>query len=108
MDITDVKIRKIMSDGRLRAVVSVTLNDMLAVHDIKVVQGDERLFVAMPSRKDENGIFRDIVHPISSSARKLFEESILDAYEKQLAVIEAEAAAEAAEAAENPAETTLE
>ncbi|WP_455529147.1 septation regulator SpoVG [Ruminococcus sp.] len=90
MEITDVKIRKIMSDGRLRAVVSVTIDDQFAVHDIKVVQGDERLFVAMPSRKDENGVFRDIVHPISASARKLFEETILDAYERQLAVLEAE------------------
>ena len=87
MEITDVKIRKIMSDGRLRAVVSVTIDDMFAVHDIKVVQGDERLFVAMPSRKDENGVFRDIVHPISASTRKLFEETILDAYERQLAVL---------------------
>lgn len=90
MDITDVKIRKIMSEGRLRAVVSVTISDMLAVHDIKVVQGDERLFVAMPSRKDENGIFRDIVHPISPAARKLFEETILEAYERQLAMVAAE------------------
>lgn len=90
MEITDVKIRKIMSDGRLRAIVSVTFSDMIAVHDIKVVQGDERLFVAMPSRKDENGIFRDIVHPISPSARKMLEESILDAYEKQLAMLEAD------------------
>jgi len=94
MEITDVKIRKIMSEGRLRAVVSVTIDDMVAVHDIKVVQGDERLFVAMPSRKDENGIFRDIVHPISPSARKLFEESILDAYERQKAVIAAEEASD--------------
>ena len=92
MEITDVKIRKIMSEGRLRAVVSLTIDDMLAVHDIKVVQGDERLFVAMPSRKDENGVFRDIVHPISPSARRLFEETILDAYERQLAVMEAEEA----------------
>ncbi|WP_294752158.1 septation regulator SpoVG [uncultured Ruminococcus sp.] len=90
MEITDVKIRKIMSDGRLRAVVSVTIDELFAVHDIKVVQGDERLFVAMPSRKDENGVFRDIVHPISASARKLFEETILDAYERQLAVLETE------------------
>lgn len=97
MEITDVKIRKIMSEGRLRAVVSVTINDMLAVHDIKVVQGDERLFVAMPSRKDENGIFRDIVHPISPSARMLFEESILESYEKQIAMLEAEAAENQAE-----------
>ncbi len=84
MEITDVKIRKILSDGRLRAVVSITLGDMIAVHDIKIVQGDERLFVAMPSRKEENGIFRDIVHPISSSARRLLEESIIESYEKQL------------------------
>ena len=90
MEITDVKIRKIMSDGRLIAVVSVTIDDMLAVHDIKVVQGDERLFVAMPSRKDENGVFRDIVHPIAASSRKLFEETILEAYEKQLLILEAE------------------
>ena len=92
MEITDVKIRKIMSEGRLRAVVSVTLSDMIAVHDIKVVQGDERLFVAMPSRKDENGVFRDIVHPISPAARKMLEESILEAYERQLAMLEAEEA----------------
>ena len=92
MEITDVKIRKIMSEGRLRAVVSVTIDDMFAVHDIKVVQGDERIFVAMPSRKDENGIFRDIVHPISAQARKLFESSILEAYESQVAMLEAEEA----------------
>ena len=94
MNITDVKIRKMLSEGRLRAVVSVTVDDMLAVHDIKVVQGDERLFVAMPSRKDENGVFRDIIHPISASARRMFEETILDAYEKQAALEAAEEAAE--------------
>ena len=97
MEITEVKIRKIMSEGRLRAVVSVTLSDMIAVHDIKVVQGDERLFVAMPSRKDENGVFRDIVHPISPAARKMLEESILEAYERQLAMLEAEEADNAEE-----------
>ena len=93
VQITDVKIRKLMTDGRLRAVVSITIEDMLAVHDIKVVQGDERLFVAMPSRKDENGVFRDIVHPITPEARKLLEEMILDAYERQLAAAAAEEAA---------------
>ena len=95
MEITDVKIRKVMSDGRLRAVVSVTIDDMFAVHDIKVVQGDERLFVAMPSRKDENGVFRDIVHPISAAARKLFEENTLEAYERQIAIMETEEKEEA-------------
>jgi len=93
MEITDIKIRKILTEGRLRAVVSVTIDHMLAVHDIKVVQGDSRLFIAMPSRKDENGIFRDIVHPILPDARKLLEEAILDAYQKYLAQAEAEAQA---------------
>ena len=79
MEITDIKIRKILTEGRLRAVVSVTFENFLAVHDIKVVQGDDRLFVAMPSRKDEGGVFRDIVHPISAAARKAIEEEILSA-----------------------------
>ncbi len=90
MEITDIKIRKIITEGRLRAVVSITVDHMLAVHDIKVVQGDERLFIAMPSRKDENGIFRDIVHPILPESRKMIEESILDAYQKHLALVEVE------------------
>lgn len=90
MEITDIKIRKIITEGRLRAVVSVTLDNQLAVHDIKVVQGDDRLFVAMPSRKDESGVFRDIVHPISPAARKFFENEILEAYERHLALVEAE------------------
>ncbi len=90
MDITDIKIRKIITEGRLRAVVSITLNNQLAIHDIKVVQGDERLFVAMPSRKDESGVFRDIVHPISPQSRKFIEDEILDAYERHIAVAETE------------------
>ena len=80
MKITDIKIRKIIPEGRLRAVISITIDNELAVHDIKVVQGDERLFVAMPSRKDESGIFRDIVHPISPESRQVIESQILDAY----------------------------
>ena len=90
MEITDIKIHKILTEGRLRAVVSITLNNQLAVHDIKVVAGDERLFVAMPSRKDEGGAFRDIVHPISPQSRKFFEDEILSAYENHLALMEAE------------------
>lgn len=90
MEITDLKIRKMMADGRLRAIVSITLDQMLAVHDIKVVQGENRLFVAMPSRKDEGGIFRDIVHPISAQARDYLESQILNAYQEQLALIQAE------------------
>ena len=99
MEITDIKIRKIITEGRLRAVVSITIDHMLAVHDIKVVQGDERLFVAMPSRKDENGVFRAIVHPILPDSRRLIEDSILDAYQKHLALLEVEAQEEAAAAA---------
>lgn len=102
MEITDLKIRKMMAEGRLRAIVSITLDNMLAVHDIKVVQGENRLFVAMPSRKDESGIFRDIVHPISAQAREYLENQILDAYELQLAQLQAEAAQRAAEESEPP------
>lgn len=104
MEITDIKIRKIITEGRLRAVVSITIDHMLAVHDIKVVQGDERLFIAMPSRKDENGAFRDIVHPILPEGRKMIETSILEAYQKHLALIEVEAQENAAAEAEAPAE----
>ena len=96
MNITDIKIRKIIPDGRLRAIISITIDDMLAIHDIKVVQGDERLFVAMPSRKDENGVFRDVVHPISLDARQLIEGQILDAYTRHIELMQAEAEAEEA------------
>ncbi len=101
LEITDVKIRKLYQEGRLRALVSVTFNDSLAVHDIKVIEGPERFFVAMPSRKEPSGTFRDIVHPINEEARHLFEDAVLAAYQKQLLVAQAEAeAALAAEEAE--------
>ena len=85
MKITAIKIRKILREGRLRAVVSVTLDDQLAIHDIKVIEGPDRLFVAMPSHKEANGAFRDIVHPISPAAREPLEQAILDAYQRELA-----------------------
>ena len=84
MNITNIRIRKIMDEGRLRAVVSVTVDEMLAIHDVKVVQGDDRLFVAMPSRRDELGIFRDIVHPISAEARGYLENAVIEAYEERM------------------------
>ena len=93
MTITDIKIRKIIPDGRLRAVISITVDDQIAIHDIK---GDARLFVAMPSRKDENGVFRDIVHPISPDARQSIESQILDAYTRHIEMMQAEAEAEEA------------
>ncbi len=80
MNISDVRIRKTMNEARLRAVVSLTVENAIAIHDIKIIQGDERLFVAMPSRRDESGNFRDIVHPISPEARETLEEKILSAY----------------------------
>lgn len=80
MTISDIRIRKIIPEGRLRGVISITIDGQLAVHDIKIVQGDERLFVAMPSRKDDSGIFRDIVHPITADARKILESEILSAF----------------------------
>ncbi|MCH5195276.1 MAG: septation regulator SpoVG [Oscillospiraceae bacterium] len=81
MEISDIKIRKTMHEGRLRAVVSITIDNAIAIHDIKLVQGDDRLFVAMPSRREDSGIFRDIIHPISSNVRDELEEKIVKAYE---------------------------
>lgn len=80
MEISDIKIRKTMHEGRLRAVVSITIDNAIAIHDIKLVQGDDRMFVAMPSRREESGVFRDIIHPISSEIRDELEEKILGAY----------------------------
>lgn len=85
MNITDIKFRKLLSNGRLRAIVSVTLENTLALHDIKIIEGPNRLFVAMPSRRDDNGIFRDIVHPISMQGRSELEDTILDAYKNYVA-----------------------
>lgn len=86
MNITDIKVRRLLQEGRLRAVVSVTVDDEIAIHDIKVIEGPERLFVAMPSRKEANGVFRDIAHPISPMARRQFEDAVLTAYKHELAL----------------------
>jgi stage V sporulation protein G len=85
MNITDIKIRRTYQDSRLRALVSLTFDGELAVHDIKVIEGPERLFVAMPSRRDDSGIFRDIAHPITAGARRQIEDAILDAYKEHIA-----------------------
>ena len=84
MNITDIRIRRTYQDNKLRALVSVTVDGDLAVHDIKVIEGAERLFVAMPSRRDDNGVFRDIVHPIDSELRNEIEGEILSAYRMEL------------------------
>ncbi len=91
MQITDIRIRRTYQDTRLKALVSVTVGGDLAVHDIKVIEGPERLFVAMPSRKDENGTFRDVTHPITSEARTSLENAILEEYGRYMANLNAEA-----------------
>ena len=88
MKITEVKIRKVFNDTdtRLRAVTSIVIDSIFAVHDIKIIEGEDRLFVAMPSRKDENGIFRDIVHPIDAEAREEIESEIINEYKTYLEI----------------------
>ena len=96
MQITDVKVRKFFEeDGPMKAIVSVTFDHCLALHDIKVIYARERLFVVMPSRKNPDGTYRDIAHPIHSDFRTVLEQSILDAYEDALATMEAVATADA-------------
>lgn len=82
MNITQIKIRKMFSSGKLKAVVSITIDDCFAIHDIKIVEGKTRLFAAMPSRTDANGVFHNIVHPINSELRKELEDKIIDAYKR--------------------------
>ena len=86
MNITDVKIRKLLDNGRLKAIISVTFDNQLVIHEIKVIEGVERLFVAMPSRKGEDGIFRDIAHPISPEARIELERIVLTKYYESMSV----------------------
>jgi len=82
MTVTDVRVRKITGEGKMRAVASITIDDELVVHDIKIIEGDRGLFIAMPSKKGANGEYRDIAHPINSETRTRLQELILDAYSK--------------------------
>lgn len=82
MQITDIKIRKINTEGKMRAVVSVTFDDEFVVHDIKVIEGTDKLFVAMPSRKTPEGDYRDIAHPINTRMRELVQSEIIRKYEE--------------------------
>lgn len=81
MEITDVRIRKIDADGKMRAVVSVTFDNEFVVHDIKVIESLNGLFIAMPSRKTPDGEFKDIAHPINADAREKLQKAILEKYE---------------------------
>lgn len=82
MNITDVRVRKISKEGKMKAVVSVTVDDEFVVHDIKVIEGDKGLFIAMPSRRSSDGEYRDVAHPINTSTRERLQAVILEAYEK--------------------------
>ena len=84
MNVTDVRVRKITNEGKMRAVVSITLDNEFVVHDIKVIEGEKGLFIAMPSKKAMDGEYRDIAHPINSSTRDSIQKIILDAYDKAL------------------------
>ena len=84
MTITDVWVRKIEKEGKLKAIVSITLDNEFVVHDIKVIEGEKGLFIAMPSKKSADGEFRDIAHPINSSTRERLQSTILDKYQQSL------------------------
>ena len=84
MKITDVRVRKVAKEGKMKAVVSITIDDEFVVHDIKVIEGEKGLFIAMPSRKAVDGEYRDIAHPINSATRDHIQKLILNAYEKAL------------------------
>ena len=84
MVITDIRVRKITAEGRMKAVVSVTFDDAFVVHDIKVIEGQDKLFTAMPSRKTPENEFKDIAHPINSEMRESLQNAILAKYEESL------------------------
>ena len=84
MQITDIKIRKLFEEGPMKAIVSVTFDGQLAVHDIKVINAREKFFIVMPSRKNPDGTYRDIAHPINSQFRSMLEQTVLAAYEEAL------------------------
>ena len=85
MEITNIKIRKLFDDGPMKAVVSVTLDDQMALHDIKVIYAGEKYFIVMPSRKNPDGTYRDIAHPINAEFRNRLESAVLHAYEDEVA-----------------------
>lgn len=96
MSITDVRVRRVAKEGKMKAVVSITIDEEFVVHDIKVIEGEKGLFIAMPSRKATDGEYRDIAHPINSETREKIQGIILQKYEQVLAEepVEAEQPAE--------------
>lgn len=96
MQITDIKIRKLFDDGPMKAVVSITLENAIAIHDVKVIYAREKYFIVMPSRKNPDGTYRDIVHPINAQFRAELESAVLAEYEREVERARIEAAAEKA------------
>ena len=84
MQITDVRIRKIEKEGKIKAVVSITIDEEFVIHDIKIIEGEKGMFIAMPSRKTAEGEYKDIAHPIKSSTRELIQNLILQKYNEEL------------------------
>lgn len=84
MQITDIRIRKVEKEGKMKAVVSITIDDEFVVHDIKVIEGEKGLFIAMPSRKTNDGEYRDIAHPINSATRENIQNMILKKYKTEI------------------------
>ena len=84
MQVTDVRVRKIAKEGRMKAIVSITLDEEFVVHDIKVIEGDKGLFIAMPSKRTADGEYKDIAHPINASASEAIQEIILENYRRAL------------------------
>ena len=88
MQITDIRIRRIAKEGKMKAVVSITFDNAFVVHDIKIIEGEKGLFIAMPSRKAEDGEYRDIAHPINSETRDIVQNAVLQKYEELLEEVE--------------------
>ena len=84
MQITDVRVRKITKEGNMKAVVSITIDEEFVIHDIKIIEGEKGMFIAMPSRKTAEGEYKDIAHPIKSSTRELIQNLILQKYNEEL------------------------
>ena len=84
MKITDVRIRKVAKEGKMKAVVSITIDEEFVIHDIKIIEGEKGMFIAMPSRKTAEGEYKDIAHPIKSSTRELIQNLILQKYNEEL------------------------
>ncbi len=88
MDITDIRIRKVSADGKLKAYVTVTFDDSFVVHNVKIIEGENGVFIAMPSRKTKSGEYKDVAHPINTSFRTRLQNRILQEYEKEEDAVE--------------------